>query len=173
VSINQEQTTIGAQFASAFRTGAVFTLDVQCKVEVKPEKAFGLEANQPIPADICGVIGLTSPKLMGSVTLCFPTPVFLHVMGSMFGETFSEVNDELAEGAGELMNIIFGKAKTILNESGLSLEKALPTVVHGKDIKVTSFTKGEPTIVMPFSTKCGTFHLLITLMTQKEVRKAA
>ncbi len=81
----------------------------------------------------------------------------------MFGETYSVLTDEIADGAGELANIIFGTAKTILTDSGFSLEKALPTIIRGSDIKLTSLSRGGPMIVVPFQGTDGLFHILISL----------
>ena len=86
----------------------------------------------------------------------------------MFGEPYDKITDEIADGAGELLNIIFGTAKTILTDSGYSVEKAIPTVIRGSDIKLHSLTKGGRTVVVPFEGKDGVFHVLISLGNTKK-----
>jgi len=43
----------------------------------------------------------------------------------MFGEKYEKIPEGLQDGAGELMNIIFGYAKKILNEKGYVIEMAI------------------------------------------------
>lgn len=152
-----------ALFVNAFLAGTVQTFKIQCSYEITPEKPRLLKPEEMLPMDICGVIGLTSNVFRGAITLCFPEPLFLAVMGSMFGETFTSINAELSDGVGELLNILFGQAKTTLTNEGFSVDKAIPTVVRGKDIKVSSLTGGGPTIVVPFNAKDGKLHVLVSL----------
>lgn len=159
----KQTVSMDAKFVNAFLTGTISTFKIQCSYELTPVKSRILQPSEQIPNDLCGVIGLTSNVFRGAITLCFPEPLFLAVMGSMFGETFTEVTNELSDGAGELLNIIFGQAKTLLTDQGLSIEKAIPTVVRGKDIKVSSLTGNRPTIVVPFEAKDGKLHVLVSL----------
>ncbi len=153
-----------AKFVNAFLSGTTKTFSVQCSYELKAKNSYILKPTDAMQVDICGIIGLTSNVFRGAITLCFTEKLFLSVMGSMFGEKFDSVTDELSDGAGELINIIFGTAKTILTSDGLSVEKALPSVIRGKDIRVSSLAQGGgPTIVVPFEGKDGVLNVLINL----------
>lgn len=157
-------TNTEVKFMNAFLTGTIKTFTIQCNYEMQAQKSYLLKPNDPMPIDICGVIGLTSNVFRGAISLCFTEKLFLAVMGSMFQEKFDTVTDELADGAGELINIIFGTAKTILTSEGYTVEKALPTIIRGKEIKVSSLSRGKgPTIVVPFVGKDGTLNVLINL----------
>lgn len=155
---------IDVNFVNPFITGAIETLRVQSSVEVHPEKIFlkgkSTECLALTSVDIAAVIGLTSTVFKGSVAICFPQAIFLAIMGNMFGETYTEITQELEDGASELLNIIFGIAKRALNTQGYSIERALPTIVRGKDINVRHMSD-KPTIVVPFQTKFGPFHIEI------------
>jgi hypothetical protein len=48
-------------------------------------------------------------------------------MGKMLGEEFKAITQDLQTGAAELLNIIFGSAKVVLNEQGYAIQKAIPT----------------------------------------------
>ena len=129
---------IDKNFIKPFIEGTLNTLKVQCKIDSTPEKPF-IKGSDPakensMVVDIAGVIGVTSTSFIGNFTLCFPEALFLTLMGNMVGETFTEMNEDVESGAGELLNIIYGTVKTVLNSQGYSLQRAIPTVVRGKNI---------------------------------------
>ena len=78
----------------------------------------------------------------------------------MLGEEFKEINKDLEDGAGEILNIIFGHAKTVLNSKNYGIEKAIPTVIRGHGILVKHVTQ-VASIVVPFETDVGSFHMEI------------
>jgi chemotaxis protein CheX len=154
---------VEAQFIFAFLSATLHTLKVQCNYPVAAQKARMLAPTDDLPVTICGIIGLVSNVFRGTVTLCLTDKVFLGMMSGMFNEKMDTVTKELSDGTGEILNIIFGTAKTTLTNEGLSVEKAIPTVVRGADIRVNSLTGGNPTIIVPFSGADGMFQLLISL----------
>ena len=81
-------------------------------------------------------------------------------MGNMIGETYEVIDKELEDGAGELLNIIFGHAKAILNNKGYNIQKAIPTIVRGKDLAINHISSNK-TIVLPFESPEGPFHIEI------------
>lgn len=153
--------TFDVQFINPFIDGALQTLKVQCQVEARPGKVHRKEATAP-EIDIAGIIGLASPAFKGTISIGFPAATFLAVMGRMLGERYETITPEVQDGAGELMNIVFGVAKRVLNEKGYAIEKALPSVVVGKGMNVVHVSQA-PTIVVPFETDVGPFRIEITL----------
>ena len=147
-------------FFKPFIDGTRSTLKVQCKIEAVPAKPF-LKKNGPkVVFDIAGVIGLTSKAFTGSIALCFPKAVFLALMSNMLGESFTEITDDMQDGAAELLNMIFGQAKRVLNDANYDIAKAIPTVVKGTNIE-TQHLSNKPVIVIPFVTDAGIFHIEI------------
>jgi len=153
---------IDVRFIKPFIDGTITTLRVQCSVEAKPEKPF-IKGSKPQPNfELTGIIGITSEAFTGSITLCFPGPVFLALMGKMLGEEFPVITEDLQSGAAELLNIIFGSAKVVLNQQGYAIQKAIPTVISGVGLKTTQLGQ-QPGMVLPFTTSVGEFHIEITL----------
>ncbi|MEN9723959.1 MAG: hypothetical protein RJB38_1945 [Pseudomonadota bacterium] len=151
---------LDANFFKPFVDGAMKTFEISCKLKALPQKPF-LKGSQPQPEfAIAGVIGLTSPKFNGNITLCFPAPVFLAAMSSMLGEDFKEITDDLQDGVAELLNIIYGQAKVVLNQQGHAVEKAIPSVIRGSQIRTTAVSS-TPVMVLPFKTDAGEFHIEI------------
>jgi chemotaxis protein CheX len=147
-------------FINPFIDGAVETLKVQCSMPTTAGKPFLKGKGPEITTDIAAVIGLTSTAFNGSLAICFPQKIFLTMMEKMLGEKYTSITQELEDGASELLNIIFGQAKKILNERGYHIQKAIPTIVRGSDILVRHLTPSA-TIVLPFETEVGVFHIEI------------
>ena len=69
----------------------------------------------------------------------------------------------MEDGAGELLNIIFGQAKALLNDKkGFEIQKAIPTVMRGSQLQVTPMGRGT-SVILPFETDSGSFHLEIAV----------
>lgn len=149
-------------FINSFIKGAIHTLKIQCGIDAVSHKPYILAPGEhsKMGFEIAGLIGITSDDFQGSIAVCFPEKTFLAIMGQMLGENFTELNKDLEDGASELMNIIYGTAKSVLNDNGYTLQKALPSVVRGQNIKMRHAGAGT-TLVLPFETKMGNFEIEI------------
>jgi chemotaxis protein CheX len=94
-----------------FIDATLHTFKNQCQFEASAQAPYLKGTKDQQGFDIVAIIGLTSPTLRGSISLCFPTKVFLTVMNGMLNESFKEITRELEDGAAELLNIIYGEAK--------------------------------------------------------------
>ena len=149
------------EFIKPFISGVVEVMKVQFNCECKPLAPVPKPKMATPPVfDIAGIIGLRGNRFNGSVALELPDKVFLKLMSNMLGEEFTAISPENEDGAGEMLNMIFGHAKTILNEKGYSIEKAIPTVVTGKSLSLKSLPS-KNTLVMPFECQYGSFYLEI------------
>ena len=149
-------TELNPKFFKPFIEGTINTFKIQCSVEAKHGLPY-IKGTKPQPDfSIAGVIGITSTAFNGNIVLCFPEQVFLGLISKMLGEDFKEITSELQDGASELLNIIFGQAKTLLNNQGYTIEKAIPSVIRGKQL-ITSAHSRNRVIVLPFNTEFGEF----------------
>jgi chemotaxis protein CheX len=152
---------LDVNFFKPFVDGTLKTLKIQCNLEASPGKPF-IKGSQAQPTfEIAGVIGVTSEAFVGNITLCFPGKVYLALMSNMLGENFTEITQDLQDGAAELLNIIFGSAKVVLNQQGYTIKKAIPTVIRGTSLQ-TSYIGAKQVVVLPFSTEAGEFHIEIS-----------
>ncbi len=151
---------ISKELIDAFVEGTQKTLSVQCGLETTSRKPY-LKGTQPEPKiALTGIVVMVSTQFSGIVHLSFTESSFLAIMDKMLGEEFSQISDELTSGAAELLNIIYGSAKVILNQQGYAIKAAIPTVVRGDAIQTKSVTT-NPALVLPFSTEFGDFFLEI------------
>jgi len=144
---------MNAEFFKPFVDGTLETLRIQCATDASPGKPFmrpetsaGGSANPAIAA----IIGVTSDRFRATVTLCFPEASFLRIMTNMLGEPCNTITKDLEDGVAELLNIIFGAAKRVINQQhGGAIQMAIPTIVRGGGIQATALTRGR-TVVLPF-----------------------
>lgn len=106
--------------------------------------------------EVSGLIGLAGANHTGCMVLSFESSAILHVVSSMFGEEFTEVDDEVVEAVGELTNIISAGARKELHELGVELEMATPTLIKGKGVEISQFSTEKATVI-PYSVDNGNF----------------
>lgn len=153
---------LDVSFFKPFIDGTSNTLKIQCNLDARPDKSFLKNRGPKTDFQIAGVIGLSSKTFAGTISICFPKAVFLKIMNNMLGENYTQINEDVQDGAAEVLNMIFGQAKHVLNEAGHEIQKAIPAVVKGEHIE-TLHLSGRPVIVIPFVTEAGTFHVEIAI----------
>ncbi len=105
--------------------------------------------------DVSGIIGITGDT-QGSLCISFTEACICHVVGNMFGEAVTAINDEVKDAVGEITNMISGDARRELAEKGMNLAGAIPTVISGKNHSIKHLSNA-PAIAIPFSTQAGPF----------------
>lgn len=150
------------KFINSFIDSTIDTLKTQCNVELKALKPFLSTTRPTVKGDIIGLITIKSENFNGVIAISLPEQIFLFAMSMMVGETFTEITDDVASGATELLNIIYGNAKMTLNQQGYKLQKVIPSVIRGQGMSLTHITS-SPTLIIPFETEKGIFHIEIGL----------
>lgn len=153
---------LNTDFINPFLDATLHVLKVQANVLAKPGKIQLKTTEDPLSGDVSGVIGIVSETFNGSVVISFPEETFVKVMSNMLGETYTSLNKEIIDGAGEITNMIFGQAKIVLNDKGYGIKTAIPSVVSGKNHTLQALTKG-PVVLVPFSSNAGDFFVEICL----------
>lgn len=154
---------IDVDLVNPFIQGTIETLQVQCQLETSTGNIFLRKADTPMPqTDIAGVIGIKSAKFAGNINVAFPEATFLKIMSRMLGEDLTEMNKDLEDGAGELLNMISGHAKKLLGQSGIAIERAIPKVLSREAWKESSkLSDSEVMIILPFESEAGYFQIEI------------
>ncbi len=117
--------------------------------------------------DISAMVGITGSG-SGGVVLSFPEDVACKIVSRMLGEEITELNQDVYDGLGELVNIITGNAKRGLVRYGYhDLALSLPNVVVGKHRTVWR-TKDMPCLVKSFlSSEFGPFCVEVNIRPNK------
>lgn len=153
---------VDAEFLSPFIKGTMTTFETQAGLKLDPGKPFAKKEADPKGTDIAGVINLNSSDFTGAIALCFTASTFLKIYEGLVGEKHESVNEEVQDAAGELLNILYGLAKTEMKEMGYDVHMAIPTILVGEKIRI-SYQCKCPILVIPFASAAGSFHLEIVI----------
>jgi chemotaxis protein CheX len=142
------------KFINPFLQGTIEVLKKMAFIEPRPGKVY-LKETSRAHGDVSGIIGITG-DVIGSLAISFTESCICHLISSMLGESYTEANQEVFDGVGELTNMVSGVARTYLEKDGMEVYAAIPSIVYGKDHTINHILK-SPSIVIPFETDKGTF----------------
>lgn len=156
------QYKLDAELINPFIDGVTLTFKRLLRVDITPEKPKLKDRKNPRPCEIAGLINIQSEGFNFSIAVCFLSDVFLRIYEGMTKEKHEKITQEIEDGAAEILNIIYGHAKTTLTEKGYPLVMAIPTVITGEKIGMAS-SSPKPTIELAFSSPYGVFHLEVNI----------
>jgi chemotaxis protein CheX len=145
---------VEVRFINPFLEGTISVLNTMAFIKPKAGKPYLKKGSNAI-GDISGIIGLTGP-IKGSLALSFSEQCIVKIVSNMLGEEIKTINGDIKDAVGEITNMVSGAARKKLEEEGLKLSAAIPTVVSGKQHSI-SHVLGGPSIVIPFETADGPF----------------
>lgn len=150
-----------------FAEATCLTLSKQFKVPCKTMKPYLKAKPESRPTNHCALMRINGEKIMGAAALSFSEDVFLKILNTVFAAEYTEINKEIEDGATEMLNIIFGQARTQLNKiENFSVSMAIPTIIRAKKINIDHLTP-LPAIVIPFESSAGDFFLQVGLEFQR------
>ncbi|VAX19530.1 Chemotaxis protein CheX [hydrothermal vent metagenome] len=135
------------EFINPFLNATINVISTMAMIQPKAGKPY-LKKDKKASGDISGVIGLTG-AMKGAIVISFSAGAVCKIVGSMLGEEYNELNDDISDAVGELTNMISGDARRKLAELGHNFEAGIPTIIRGKEHVIESITKG-PVIAIPF-----------------------
>lgn len=149
-------------FIRPFVRGVMETLKVSCQTEAAVGRPYAAGTAVTPTVDIAATIGLTSKSFNGSIAICYPKKTFLELMNRMLGMSAEEITSDFEDGAAELLNMIFGFAKRDLNDHGYEIQKAIPSVIRGHNIRVL-YQEDVPRGIIPFTSTAGEFYMEVAI----------
>ena len=154
-----------AKHVNAFIEATLETFKSMCGVSFQRKGAIRKVGGEIVECDdLLGIIGL-SGDIKGAVLISAPIDVGMKLVGKFLMEDISEINCDLMDGWGELVNILAGAADAKIPEYKINL--ALPSVIFGKKAKFYA-KAGNPFVMIPLEIKgMGTFSLGISMETIK------
>jgi chemotaxis protein CheX len=111
--------------------------------------------------DVTGIVGLIG-EARGTISVSFTEECILSIVSSMFGEEIKQINEEVKDAVGEILNIVSGQARQKLETQGRILKGAIPTVISGKNHSITHITK-QSIVAVPFETSNGQFTIEVCI----------
>ena len=108
--------------------------------------------------DISAVIGL-SGAVRGAVVISMQKKFALKMTDKLVGSEHDELDDDVVDAIGEVVNIIAGNIKQYV-EGGEQIVISLPTVVKGRDHRFAWPGKGTRILCISFKHEDDSFFLL-------------
>ena len=115
--------------------------------------------------DITGILGFSGGR-RGSLLVTFSEETALKAVGGMLGIQYTEMNSDVCDGVGEIVNIIAGTAKTRLQLKGISFDLSIPNTIIGTKHQITAPASTSRTRIS-FSSPYGAFFMEVYLKEDK------
>ncbi|MCP3875443.1 MAG: chemotaxis protein CheX [Desulfobacteraceae bacterium] len=144
------------KLVNPFINATINVLETMAFMNVNAGKPY-LKMDSMAVGDVSGLLGLTGIA-NGTIAVTFEEKCILTIVSNMFGETMSELNDEIGDAVGELTNMISGQARRELEGMGKVFKAAIPSVITGKNHSIVHYSEG-PKIAIPFNTDDGDFTI--------------
>ena len=152
---------LDVDFVNPFIDSSMSTLNELCSVEnISADKPRLLTEEEELGVDVSGTIAVSSPYFSGSIALSFNEEVYQGIVAQMLEENVANIDFESDDAAAEILNVIYGKSKAVLNNRGYSLKRAIPSVMKGKNHRIYQKTT-IPTLIVPFNSQSGEFYIQI------------
>ena len=129
--------------------------------EVSPRNPHFLDSNKESEWDVSSVIGL-SGALKGAVILSMKKELAIKITELLAGTTPTEIDADVVDAIGELVNIIAGNVKPLI-PNGEKVVISIPTVVKGKEHVIAWPGKQPRILCIPFKIFEEIFHLLVAI----------
>lgn len=151
------------QIVRPFIQATIETLKVQCSLDITHKDPYLRGEGVDLPKDYAAVFSVFSRGANVAVCMGFQKAVYEGIMSKMLSN-FDNAKHSLDDGLKELVNMIFSKVRGFANTDGKVLNRGVPTIICGENIKVSYLTTASP-IIVPFETTVGPFQLELILET--------
>ena len=153
---------INLEFLKVFVDSIKRVLNEFCMLnEISHGRPFLKKAVFPIEYALIGEINLKSEVFDGIFRLGFTKSFYLDLINKVIQVDATEINDEILDFAGELVNMTYGQAKVILNENGHNFLKVIPRY----EVVENKLPLRHHTIVVPINTELGELYVEIEVIT--------
>lgn len=152
-------------FINPFLEAVLNVLSTMANVSATPGKPY-INRKRTAKGDVTGLIGFTGTTT-GTMSVTLTKGAILKIVNNMLFESYTEIDDEIADAVGELTNMIAGQARNTLSEQGMALQASTPSVVMGRG-HALSHIASAPILAIPFSTEDGDLVVEVCLLPPEE-----
>lgn len=153
-----QKVKINLEFLKVFIDATKYILQSFCQFsEVNHGRPLLYDEKSPPKLAIEGRIELSSSFFEGQFIIGFTKEAYLEILRLVLAQEDKEITTENADFAGEIVNMVYGQAKSVLNASGHNFEKVIPTF----EINPAVHSSRNPIVIVPLITDAGTIDLLV------------
>lgn len=106
-------------------------------MEAKTQESF-VRDEKNVSTDLIASLHFFGDKYMGKIAIFSSGGVACHIANAMLGTETTEVNEEIKDGMGEIVNMIAGVAKVKLTDTLGELHLLTPWVIAGRHLTIAS-----------------------------------
>ena len=159
-------TKVNNEFFDDFIDSTVVVLATMASIEVTGSKVREVDGSSngidiTSCLDITGILGFSGGR-RGSLLVTFPQTISLKAVGGMLGMEFTEIDSDVTDGVGELVNMIAGGIKTKLQAKGTDFQLSIPNTIVGPSHHITAPGSTTRTRI-DFETDLGNFFIEVYL----------
>ena len=159
------------KFINPFVHGTVEAMKKIASMDIQPGKVSLKESNVAA-GDVSGIIGITGDAT-GTLAISFTETCICNIVSGLRGELHTAADREVFDAVREITRMILAVAGTYIEQEGMKVYAALPTVVYGKSHTIEPMFE-SPSITIPFSTEKEAFVVDICIKsTATEASQAA
>jgi chemotaxis protein CheX len=111
--------------------------------------------------DLTGVIDMSTDTQSAAMAIGFSEQLAVALTNKALGTDMAEVNDDVENFVGEMTNMICGAVKASLQDEGIDVGFASPSLLKGKGQVVSLVAEATPS-VLTLDTAEGELYLMLT-----------
>ncbi|MBT3878730.1 MAG: chemotaxis protein CheX [Candidatus Scalindua sp.] len=127
---------------TALNEATVEVFSTMLMMEVKAQDSF-VKDEKNVSTDLISSLHFFGDKYMGKIAIFSSAAVACNIANAMLGTETTEVNEEIKDGMGELVNMIAGVAKVKLTDTLGDMHLLTPWVIAGRHLSISSSEGGD------------------------------
>ena len=161
-NINKDNARI---FLNTTIDSVMLSIKMMLETEVTSNNIRIVDANSTMPdLQVGAIASIVSTYFNGNLVLGFSNDVFKKAMSKFLQMEVTEITPVIKDGAAELLNVIIGQTKIVLNEKGFAIQQVIPSVLSGEKINVFPPSK-QKAILIENVCDFGKFYLILSTNT--------
>jgi chemotaxis protein CheX len=156
--------SVKVEFLNPFVTAAAEVLRAEAGTEVS-RGPLTLERSATTSSDVTTLISLVG-DVEGMVLFTLSREMCLGLVSQMMGQEFTELDELVQSGIGELGNVIAGRAATKLSQMGYNANISVPTLIIGQGATIS--TLDFQRLVVPLDTPLGSLQVHLALRERRD-----
>jgi len=140
--------------AKAFVKATKDILSTMACLEARPGTPF-VKKRPMAMGEISAIVGVTGEK-RGTISVSFTIECATALVRGMLGDDIHDLETDMQDAVGEVVNMVSGQTRSILAEQGMLLHGSTPSIIAGKEHTIRHMSSSQP-MALPFSTDAGEF----------------
>ncbi len=150
------------EFLNTTLESVVSSMKIMLEATIISSEVRTIDSSSPIPKIQIGAIaGIVSSHFTGNLIIGFTNEDFKAAMTRFLQMEVKEITNEIRDGVAELLNVIIGQTKIVLNDRGFDIQQVIPNVVSGESINIQPANK-QKAILINYVCDFGKFFIILT-----------